>query len=81
MSTRRSHAETVAQALAEAFLAGEWDPAAMGRRAKRVLGDRRQWIVELARVVRAGYPDRPADRPRELAEVHRGLHGLPRRAR
>ena len=40
----------------------------MGRRAKRALGDRRKWTVDLAHVVRAGYPQRPADRPRELAE-------------
>jgi retron-type reverse transcriptase len=39
----------------------------MGRRGKRALGDRRKWITDLAHVVRAGYPDRPADRPRELA--------------
>lgn len=68
MSKRTPHADVVAQALAEAFLAGEWDPVAMGCRAKRVLGDRRKWLVELARVARAGFPERPADRPRELAE-------------
>jgi hypothetical protein len=68
MSTRATHAATVAQALAEAFLAGEWDPVAMGRRGKRALGDRRKWLVELAHVVRSGFPERPSDRPRELAE-------------
>lgn len=68
MSRRPNHAATVAHALAGAFLAGEWDPAAMGRRGKRALRDRRTWLVELAHVVRAGFPDRPADRPRELAE-------------
>jgi len=31
----------VATALAGAFLAGEWEPAAMGRRGKRALADRR----------------------------------------
>lgn len=53
--------------MAAAFLAGEWDPPAMGRRAKRALGDRRHWPTELARIVRHQYPERPADRPRELA--------------
>src|SRR6267378_4945 len=67
MSRRPSHAATVASALAGAFLAGEWEPAAMGRRGKRALNDRRKWLVELAHVARAGFPERPADRPRELA--------------
>src|SRR5438093_13292771 len=57
-----------ALAVASAFLAGEWDPAAMGRRGKRALGDRRKWVTDLAHVVRSEYPERPADRPRELAE-------------
>jgi RNA-directed DNA polymerase len=39
----------------------------MGRRAKRALGDRRRWPTDLAAVVCRAYPDRPADRPRELA--------------
>jgi RNA-directed DNA polymerase len=57
----------VAAGIAGAFLAGDWEPAAMGRRAKRALADRRHWPTELARVVVHEYPDRPADRPRELA--------------
>src|SRR4051794_3216529 len=57
-----------ALALAYAFLAGNWDPPAMGRRGKRALDDRRKWITDLAHIVRAGYPERPSDRPRELAE-------------
>src|SRR5690349_7302514 len=61
------HGPTIATALASAFLAGEWEPAAMGRRAKRALGDRRHWPTRLAEEVRAGYPERPADRRRELA--------------
>jgi hypothetical protein len=58
--------EHVAAAVAAAFLAGDWDPPAMGRRAKRALGTRRHWPTELARTVRHEYPERPADRPREL---------------
>ena len=57
----------VATAIAGAFLAGEWQPPAMGRRAKRALGDRRRWATDLALVVVHEYPDPPADRPRELA--------------
>ena len=73
MSRRRPHAETVAHALAGAFLAGDWEPAAMGRRGKRALGDRRTWLVELARVARAGFPERPADRTARAGGVHRRL--------
>jgi RNA-directed DNA polymerase len=58
----------VATAIAGAFLAGEWEPAAMGRRAKRALAERRHWPTDLARVVVHEYPERPADRPRELAQ-------------
>jgi hypothetical protein len=57
----------VATALSGAFLAGEWQPAAMGRRGKRALADRRRWPTDLAEIVVRAYPDRPADRPRELA--------------
>jgi hypothetical protein len=64
---RAEHAGVVASALAGAFLAGEWEPAAMGRRGKRALGDRRAWPTRLAQVVVHAYPERPADRPRELA--------------
>ena len=68
MSRGARHSATVARALAGAFLAGEWDPVSMGRRGKRALGDRRKWLVDLAHVVRAGFPERPGDRPPELAE-------------
>ena len=64
---RVDHERRVATALAGAFLAGEWEPAAMGRRGKRALADRRRWPTDLAQIVVRGYPDRPADRPRELA--------------
>ncbi|MGH9036290.1 MAG: reverse transcriptase family protein [Acidimicrobiia bacterium] len=67
MSRRPTHLERVAAAVAAAYLAGDWDPPAMGRRAKRALGTRRHWPTELARTVRHEYPERPADRPRELA--------------
>lgn len=56
-----------ATAIAHAFLAGPWVPAAMGRRAKRAVGDRRHWPTRLAEVVVRAYPEAPRDRPRELA--------------
>ena len=65
--TPRGHPGATAVALAAAFLAGQWDPPAMGRRGKRILQDRRRWVTDLARTVRHAYPERPADRPRELA--------------
>ena len=65
--TRRDPSAVAADAVAGAFLAGAWEPAAMGRRAKRALGDRRRWPTDLAAVVCRAYPERPADRPRELA--------------
>src|SRR5436305_6717831 len=58
---------TVARAVAHAFLAGEWEPSAMARRGRRTLGTRAKWLVELAQIVRAGFPERPADRPGEVA--------------
>lgn len=67
MSRRPDHTVTVATALAGAFLAGDWEPAVMASRGKRALADRRSWLLALAHVVRAGFPERPADRPRELA--------------
>ena len=64
---RADRVRRVATALSGAFLAGEWQPAAMGRRGKRALADRRRWPTDLADIVVRAYPDRPADRPRELA--------------
>lgn len=65
--TPRGHPAVAAAALAAAFLDGSWDPPAMGRRGKRILQERRHWVTDLARTVRHQYPERPADRPRELA--------------
>ncbi len=71
MSRHRRSAKVhpAATAIAGAFLAGDWDPPAMARRARRAVGDRRVWILHLARIVRSAHPQRPADRPRELAEL------------
>ena len=67
----RRHPALAAAALAAAFLDGEWDPPAMGRRGRRILGDRGHWVTDLARTVRSEYPDRPADAPRELTRFIR----------
>jgi RNA-directed DNA polymerase len=64
---RADRERKVATALAGAFLSGDWQPAAMGRRGKRALADLRRWPTDLAEIVVRAYPDRPADRPRELA--------------
>jgi hypothetical protein len=53
--------------LADAFLAGPWDAAALATRAGQVLEPRPPWIKLLVRKVLAAYERRPADRPRELA--------------
>jgi RNA-directed DNA polymerase len=60
---------TVARGLADAFLAGEWEPAAMGRRGQRALGQRRVWIRNLAVVAWHAFEAAPLDAPGELAEV------------
>jgi hypothetical protein len=56
-----------ARAVADAFLAGPWDCAAMAARAAQVLGGPARRLRPLARQVTLGYPVPPADRPRELA--------------
>jgi len=53
--------------LADAFLAGPWDAAALATRAGQVLEPRPPWIELLVGDVLAAYERRPADRPRELA--------------
>ncbi len=67
----RGHPTLAAAALAAAFLDGEWDPTAMGRRGKRMLGDLGHWVTDLARTVRHEYPDPPRDGPRELTRFIR----------
>jgi RNA-directed DNA polymerase len=57
----------VAGGLADAFLAGEWDPPAMTRRGQRAVGQRRVWVRDLALAARHAYPQAPLDAPRELA--------------
>jgi RNA-directed DNA polymerase len=52
--------------MADAFLAGEWDPPAMTRRGQRAVGQRRVWVRDLALAARHAYPRAPLDAPREL---------------
>jgi hypothetical protein len=73
-TTRRPvNSEHVARGLSSAFLAGVWEPQRMAERGRDVLRLRRdrkppRWLLDVARAARSGYPDRPADRPRELTE-------------
>jgi RNA-directed DNA polymerase len=57
----------VARALAAAFLAGEWERAAMTSRAAEVLGRRPRWLGVVVDDARAAHPSRPAGAPRALA--------------
>jgi hypothetical protein len=67
----------VARALAAAFLAGEWERAAMAGRAAELLGRRPRWLGVVVDDVRIAHPARPADAPRALAAtVDRSLRGL-----
>ncbi len=62
--------QIITQAVAGAFLAGEWEPRLMVRRAGRALGDRRTtWLTPLATLVVHAFPIAPHDAPRELGAV------------
>jgi RNA-directed DNA polymerase len=63
----RNRLLNVSRGLADAFLAGEWDPPAMTRRGQRAVGQRRVWVRDLALAARHAYPEAPLDAPRELA--------------
>lgn len=58
---------TVATALADAFLAGEWTRAGLIDSGAAVVGGRRRWLGPLATTLVRAYRDAPVDRPRELA--------------
>jgi RNA-directed DNA polymerase len=57
----------LADALAAAYLEGEWEPEALLARSRTALAPQRQWLRGVAREVAAAYPRAPLDRPRELA--------------
>ena len=56
----------LAGALADAMLAGPWNPGSLLYRMSRVIGRRPVWLTALAAEVVAAYPRAPSDRPREL---------------
>ncbi len=63
----RGRPAVAARALAAAFLNGRWDPPLMARRGQRLLGERGEWVPDLARTVRHQFPDKPLDALRDLA--------------
>ena len=63
----RSNQELWAQALAYAFLDGDWSVEGLVRRGDLVLGHRRPALRTLVQRVLGAYPRPPWDRPRELA--------------
>jgi RNA-directed DNA polymerase len=74
--------EELGSAIADAFLAGEWEAEAMSARAAWIVGGRRAWQWIIAEDVLEAYRRPPLDRPRELARyVTFRLHHLPRRPR
>ncbi len=56
----------LAGALADAMLAGPWNPGSLAYRTRRVIGRRPAWLATLAAEVTTAYPRPPSDRPREL---------------
>lgn len=74
----------LAGALADAMLAGPWNPGSLQYRTRKVIGRRPGWLMALATEVTAAYPRPPSDRPRELqafvldsAAFERGLAAGP----
>jgi hypothetical protein len=69
-----SRTAALADALAAAYLAGDWSEPAMVERSRATLAPVPRWLPAVARDVLAAYPRAPADRPRELtAFVARAL--------
>jgi hypothetical protein len=58
---------SVATALADAFLAAQWERVALVAAAGAVLGRRFRWVEPLVDAVLGAYREAPADRPRELS--------------
>jgi hypothetical protein len=71
----------LSRCLADAFLAGVWNEAALVDRAGRALDRRPRWVRPLAREVLVAYGRPPSDRPRELARfIEQALHARQPRA-
>ena len=79
MSAERQAAAT-ASGLATALLAGPWRRKEMVRRVAVALGQARAatWVGAMVGEVQTGYPQPPADRPRELARFLRTTRGWAR---
>ena len=74
-------AESVADAIAMALLAGEWDAPAMAKRVSTALGMKRptRWIGALVAELISAYPRPPVEAPRELAAAVRFAESFERR--
>jgi hypothetical protein len=62
---------SLAPAIAAAFLAGTWTEDAMARRAREAIEHAPRWLRRVAAAVAAAYHRPPADRPRELTDIIR----------
>ena len=64
-----SDRETLARAVADALLDGQWQPAPMAARAAEVLGYRPRWLQRVLEKVRAEFPQAPRGARDELARA------------
>lgn len=64
-----SDRQTLARALADALLDGEWRPRPMSVRAQAVLGSRPRWLKELLGKLRKRYPEPPLGARDDLAQA------------
>jgi RNA-directed DNA polymerase len=64
-----SDRQTLARALADALLDGEWLPAPMSARAALVLGGRPRWLKRLLRTMRSEFPQPPLGGRDDLARA------------
>jgi hypothetical protein len=66
-------AQSLAVALADAFLAGEWNRAELVVQGAEILADTPRWLGRLVSTMQNAYERAPRDRPRELANFLLGL--------
>jgi len=64
-----SDRQTLARALADALLDGDWTPAAMSARARAVLGGRPSWLRGALERIRSEFPRPPLESRDELARA------------
>jgi hypothetical protein len=75
MRTARRH-RVLAEALAAAFLDGEWSPGPMAARGALVFGRPLPWLTATARRLHRAFDVAPSDRLGELADAIRGDPGF-----